>query len=368
MVRFPWRKKREQNAAQQQTHIDTESWAEKDAKVEVTQPKGFFTKVSLRAKVDLPPDDVYEILIAPDNSAVFKSIKDVTYRKVLHDDKKGRQKVEVEQLAAWKFLMFSGSFATRLFVFQDKQQRTVDFKLARPGLMKDFAGKWTVQPFTQSTLDGLYNQEQQPVRLAPWHSLTKSLTKGLGDSTAETSLVTLEQSLEPNFKPPKPFDGLIKGIAAQQLKNILDQLRGEVPKIKSGNPSLEAWKVRPDSQAKLGRDRHHISSCCEEDDLDGEHEGVPAERSMLQQVPLASIGDTVVTLPEAHDVPPGELHSQHVEQPGQSWDEWPTNSLWGALAGSKKQRKQVMWFDAIMDQQHQCFGRAGGTAQYGRRS
>lgn len=103
----------------------------------------------------------------------------------------------------------------------------------------------------------------------------------------------------------------------------------------AGNPSLEAWKVRPDSQAKLGRDRHHISSCCEEDDLDGEHEGVPAERSMLQQVPLASIGDTVVTLPEGHDVPPGELHSQHVEQPGQSWDEWPTNSLWGALAGTQ---------------------------------
>ena len=32
-------------------------------------------QVSLRAKVDLPPDDVYEILIAPDNSAVFKGIK-----------------------------------------------------------------------------------------------------------------------------------------------------------------------------------------------------------------------------------------------------------------------------------------------------
>ena len=52
-------------------------------------------------------------------------MQDVTYRKVLHDDKKGRQKVEVEQLAGWKFLMFSGSFATRLFVFQDKKQRTV---------------------------------------------------------------------------------------------------------------------------------------------------------------------------------------------------------------------------------------------------
>lgn len=52
-------------------------------------------------------------------------LQEVKYRKVLCDDKKGRQKVEVEQLAAWKFLMFSGSFATRLYVFQDKQQRTV---------------------------------------------------------------------------------------------------------------------------------------------------------------------------------------------------------------------------------------------------
>ena len=52
-------------------------------------------------------------------------LQEVKYRKVLNDDKKGRQKVEVEQLAAWKFLMFSGSFATRLYVFQDRQQRTV---------------------------------------------------------------------------------------------------------------------------------------------------------------------------------------------------------------------------------------------------
>lgn len=52
-------------------------------------------------------------------------MQEVTYRKVLHDDKKGKQKVEVEQLAAWKFLMFGGSFATRLYVFQDKPQGTV---------------------------------------------------------------------------------------------------------------------------------------------------------------------------------------------------------------------------------------------------
>ena len=54
---------------------------------------------------------------------------------------------------------------------------------------------------------------------------------------------------------------------------------------------------------------------------------------MVQQVPLACIGDSVVILPEVPRVPPGEMHCHHVEQPGHSWDEWPTNSLWGAIAG-----------------------------------
>ena len=49
----------------------------------------------------------------------------VGYRKVLEDDGKGKQKVEVEQVAAWKLLMFKGSFSTRLFVFQDKRRGLV---------------------------------------------------------------------------------------------------------------------------------------------------------------------------------------------------------------------------------------------------
>jgi hypothetical protein len=124
--------------------------------------------------------------------------------------------------------------------------------------MKDFAGKWTVQPFTQNTLNGIYSKAEQPANAAPWHSLTSSLTRrepapssalasllhgrrasalacdwwvvhllvitcsymklcdaGMGDSKAEASLVTLEQSLEPNFRPPKPFDGLVKGLLFQ---------------------------------------------------------------------------------------------------------------------------------------------------------
>ena len=58
-------------------------------------------------------------------------MQDVTYRKVLQDDK-GKQKVEVEQLAGWKFLMFSGSFTTRLYVYQNKEDRTVREDLLPP--------------------------------------------------------------------------------------------------------------------------------------------------------------------------------------------------------------------------------------------
>ena len=52
-------------------------------------------------------------------------VQKVPYRKVLEDDGRGKQKVEVEQLAAWKLLMFSGSFSTRLYVFQDKRRGMV---------------------------------------------------------------------------------------------------------------------------------------------------------------------------------------------------------------------------------------------------
>ncbi|EIE21311.1 hypothetical protein COCSUDRAFT_43073 [Coccomyxa subellipsoidea C-169] len=211
-----------------------ESWSDRDAKVEVTRPEGFLMKVALQAKVDLSPDEVYDILTAPDNASVFKGIKKVPYRKVLQDDGRGKQKVEVEQLAAWKFLMFSGSFATRLYVFQDKRRHIVEFRLARPGLMKDFAGTWRVQPFTQDAVGALFKADQ-PQAQNPWHSLTNTLNSYLGDRKVKATLVSLEQSLEPAVRPPKALEGLVKGIAVSQLQGLLKDLREEVPRIKAGS-------------------------------------------------------------------------------------------------------------------------------------
>ena len=53
------------------------------------------------------------------------ALQAVAFRKVLRDDGKGRVDAEVEQIGQWKFLCFSGSFATRLFVYQDKRRGTV---------------------------------------------------------------------------------------------------------------------------------------------------------------------------------------------------------------------------------------------------
>ena len=100
----------------------------------------------------------------------------------------------------------------------------------------------------------------------------------------------------------------------------------------AGNSSLESWKAQtcPKSKprAATSDDKVNIGSSNSQRSLD-----MAEERSMIQRVPLTCIADTIVTLPKADDVPPGEMHCMHIEQPGHSWDEWPTNSLWGAIAG-----------------------------------
>ena len=208
------------------------------------------------------------------------ALQAVPIRKVLRDDGKGRLVAEVERAGQWKFLCFSGSFAMRLYVYQDKRRGTVgllcsllclpsaplpsraeddgllqiDFKLARPGLMKNFEGKWRVQPFTQATLGELSGQHQAhpwprwlpaaldnlhfraPLRAVGgirvwwplgfvssslhccsdehttllWPEIYMCIAAGK-QNTASASLVTLEQSILPGLIPPKPLDRLIKG-------------------------------------------------------------------------------------------------------------------------------------------------------------
>lgn len=79
----------------------------------------------------------------PDYLASKSCFQEVTYRKVLQDDG-NKQIVEVEQVAGWRFLVFSGSFSSRVIVEQNREQHTVsshamNFLQENPYLVLKFA-------------------------------------------------------------------------------------------------------------------------------------------------------------------------------------------------------------------------------------
>ena len=207
-----------------------ETWDRHDCKVTVTQPEGFMCKVQLRAKLDFPPEQVFDLLVDPDNSRYFSTVTAVTYRKVLEDDHKGRQKVEVEQAAQWRFLFFSGYFFTRLFVHQDRPEGVVEFKLAKEGVMKNFEGRWEIRPFDQHSLDEISG------RTNLWNNVGYRVRSLMSSSKPNATLVTLEQSIMPKAVPPKWFRGYMNKVCASIITTIISDLRGEIERVKQGKP------------------------------------------------------------------------------------------------------------------------------------
>jgi hypothetical protein len=201
---------------------DTDGYTKDDEKLVVSQPDGFMAQISLTARVDFPPDGIYDILTDPDNARLFRNLKECTKRVVLEDDG-NYQKVEVEHSSGWRFLMFHGEFHTSCLVEQDRAKGTMLFHLAKPGIMKKFEGLWRVAPLMRE--DGTVDAKQ--------------------------SHVTLEQSLLPAFAFPKPFDHLLKGICKSQIQGMMEDLRTEVRRQLQGNPipkdqvkQMAQWKVK----------------------------------------------------------------------------------------------------------------------------
>ncbi|KAK9804997.1 hypothetical protein WJX73_009957 [Symbiochloris irregularis] len=214
----------------EESHVSTSSEESSEldkqegTEVKVTQRDGFLCKVWLKTHVKFPASRVFDVLAQPDNSHIFRSIKAITYRKVLEDDHKGKQRCEIEHEAEWKFLMFGGRFRTRLYVSQDRQAGKLDFQLAEPGMMKNFEGKWSIKP-AQSPA------EQSALKPPRWLHLPQWASREAGDDNEATCL-ELEQSVCPNVIPPPPLDRLLKGIAKKQVLNVVEDLRKEIDRIK----------------------------------------------------------------------------------------------------------------------------------------
>lgn len=222
--------------------VTTESWSEADQRIRVTQPAGFLFNLELNAKVDAPPDDVYAILTDPGSHKIFRGIKSVLYRKVLADDGAGRRQLEVGHRATTKFLFISVSFDTRLFVDEDDNQRTITFRLAKKGFMKDFSGTWNVRPFNQHTLDTVFNSpaadDASPSGPSSssrqWFNPIAAIASTQHGhsrrcpSEASSSLVTLDQAILPRATPPAAMTKIVRGLCGHQLRVLMEDLRTEV--------------------------------------------------------------------------------------------------------------------------------------------
>lgn len=113
------------------------------------QEVGWLCHVRMQQKLDLPPDKAYDIISDPDNARIFRNIEvrllavmpprmarqnhadekaelntilsrpqECTHRKILHDNGRGRLRVEVDHQSGWRFLWHKGQFTTKLLVEQ----------------------------------------------------------------------------------------------------------------------------------------------------------------------------------------------------------------------------------------------------------
>mmetsp|Transcript_37807 Transcript_37807/g.106838 ORF Transcript_37807/g.106838 Transcript_37807/m.106838 type:complete len:241 (-) Transcript_37807:266-988(-) len=215
-------------------HANASLFRDGDTRITVTQPDGFLLKVEVLAKIDLPPKELYSILTDPERVGIFRNIKGVKFRKVHHDDGY-RQKVEVEQITRWKFLLFRGTFNTRVFVQQDSRTCTIDFKLAKKGIMKDFEGSWKLEPYTQRSYDAALQRSSSnlgspPAQQPPWVGLGTLRLPAFMMGQQQSTLVTLSQSLAPAYAPP-PLDRLLTGISVRTVRTILEDLEAEVERV-----------------------------------------------------------------------------------------------------------------------------------------
>lgn len=156
---------------------DIEEFRDKHISLKVEQANdGFWMGVTLLARIPLPPEEVYSILISPDNHKVFRSIKAFRNRRVIAVDKTGVEVIEVEQVGQWRFGPFRGQFSVRLQVEQDHHRRSIKFKLApskKASFMRKFNGEWEIKPFNGHSLDEMLHSNQ--IHKNPFHGIGAAL-------------------------------------------------------------------------------------------------------------------------------------------------------------------------------------------------
>lgn len=92
--------------------------------VKISEKEGFLCHIHMDVDIRLTPEELMRVFSNPDNSGVFRDIYSVPSRKVLEEDGNGRQKVMVEQVSGFKFLVVPITFTTCLNVERNMNKLT----------------------------------------------------------------------------------------------------------------------------------------------------------------------------------------------------------------------------------------------------
>ncbi|KAK9917819.1 hypothetical protein WJX75_008608 [Coccomyxa subellipsoidea] len=157
--------------------------------------KGFRCNAVIDAVLPLSPDQAFDLLVDPEVKE-WRQVKECTFRKVWEDDG-NRQTVEVEQTSQ----VFFKTIRTRMNVIQDRRAGTMQFSLAKTGMLKVCNGQWTV-------------------------------TSVPDDSGC--ARVQLDQEMQPAFVPPPPFRRFMRKAMLGKAAQMLHQMREEALRIRQG--------------------------------------------------------------------------------------------------------------------------------------
>lgn len=179
--------------------------------IQVSNSEGYLCHISCQAILASPPRTVFAILTNPDNTAVFRDIKALGYRKVLQDAD-GLKVIEVEQRGEIRVLFKTHYFSTFLTVTEDCRDPdllTTSFTLIQSDVLAKFQGTW---------------------HLTPLHPDCSDCSK---------TLVRLEQDVLPIGMPAYlssvPILGnLLKGVCKRAVQRLLEDVEAIVTEMNRG--------------------------------------------------------------------------------------------------------------------------------------
>jgi len=210
------------------------SWVRRNVLMEVSKRGQGELEIEAATIFPIEERKVYEIITHPDNHEIFRGIQRCTHRKVLMNDGKGRQVLEVVNESDWNVLgLAHGSIKSRLVVEQSMSEGWMHFTNPDSSVMlKHLYGQWRVYPLDSSVLRHLISQR-----------------RGAGDSISrheeiiesEGSIVTLYQRFVPSTKLPKVLLGQFQRSAVYQIKQTFEDLIMEAWRQKSGNSMMPPY-------------------------------------------------------------------------------------------------------------------------------